>query len=75
MQKSALVILLALSGQQAMADETQTSLFEQLDTDKSGSLSKEEASQNAALASLFDKLDSNQDGQLSPAEFSAIDKL
>lgn len=51
-------------------------IFQKIDTDKSGAISKEEAeaSKNKGIAKKFDKLDTNEDGELSLNEFKADKK-
>lgn len=44
--------------------------FAMLDTDGSGTLSKEEASASPALVAAWDQLDADADGQLTKEEFS-----
>lgn len=46
-------------------------LFDQLDVDRNGLLSKEEAKKVRALAEVFDELDKNGDHYLSISEFEA----
>lgn len=45
-------------------------VMKKLDSDKSGTLSKEEASPNKRITKRFDKFDKDKDGQLSMAELS-----
>jgi hypothetical protein len=66
MKKILILVVLSLASGMAFA---QAHTFEDLDTDKNGSLSKEEA---AAMEGLdFDKADTNKDGALSKEEHDA----
>lgn len=57
----------ARSGAQAPA-------FSQLDTDSSGTISRNEAGSRPNLAERWDKYDNDEDGELNRAEFSAFEK-
>lgn len=56
----------------AMAAQAELPLFNQLDTDQNGYISKVEAEANLDLAALFPELDANLDEQLSLEEYSLI---
>jgi hypothetical protein len=68
--KNLLLVIAALSIP-AMAGTVELPLFEQIDADKDGLVSKAEAGASAQLAALFDTLDTDADGQLSLAEYKA----
>jgi len=69
---TAAVLLIPAMSVQA-ADESAT-LFNQLDTDQSGLLSKEEVKVHPELTSLFSQLDIDKDDQLNLSEFDALTK-
>jgi len=50
--------------------EINSSLWEMLDTDKDGSISKKEAASSREIFAGWDSLDSNKDGMLDTVEFS-----
>lgn len=52
------------------AQELAKKVMKKLDSDKSGTLSKEEAAPNKRVTKRFDKVDKDKDGQLSMAELS-----
>lgn len=58
----------------AMAAYAEQPLFDQLDADNNGSLSKAEVQTNPKLTALFDKLDTDLDGQLSLTEYQVLNK-
>ena len=58
----------------AMIAQAETPLFNQLDVDKNGFISKEEAKANSDLTELFATLDADLDSQLSLEEYAAIVK-
>ena len=45
------------------------SLFNQLDSNHDGYVSKDEAKRSADVSTRFDSIDANMDGKISPAEF------
>ncbi|MBT1449989.1 EF-hand domain-containing protein [Glaciecola sp. XM2] len=53
---------------QALASET---LFNTLDVDQSGSISKTEANAHSDLTKIFSEVDANGDGEISYDEFTA----
>jgi hypothetical protein len=55
-----------------MAVQAELPLFNQLDADQNGYVSKEEAQANLDLVALFEKLDTNADDKLTLEEYAAI---
>jgi hypothetical protein len=47
-----------------------SSLFNQLDSNHDGSISKEEAKRSAEVSATFDSLDANHDGAISASEYA-----
>ncbi|GGD65636.1 EF-hand domain-containing protein [Lacimicrobium alkaliphilum] len=68
MKKLALIAFL-LPSSLALANAGQ--IFDTLDQDGNGALSKSEAASEAPLSASFDKYDTNGDGQISKSEFEA----
>jgi hypothetical protein len=58
--------------QTAPAAEPQQMTWADVDTDKSGTISKDESSQLASLAQVFDDADGDKDGELTPDEYKAF---
>lgn len=52
--------------------QTRQQLFNQLDANSSGSVSRAEAQANPALMLIFVDMDTNGDGELSAAEWGAV---
>jgi hypothetical protein len=64
------VLFAALAAAAVIAAESQTDVA--LDTDNSGTLSREEAKAIPGLIEQWDTLDLNSDGQLDAAEFASF---
>jgi Ca2+-binding EF-hand superfamily protein len=64
---AALAFTLALTSTSAFSNEE---LFNALDTDADGLISKSEAQSHEVLSELFDTLDINSDSFISPDEFA-----
>lgn len=47
-----------------------SSLFNQLDSNHDGYISKDEASRSADVSAMFDSLDANHDGMISASEYA-----
>ena len=52
--------------------QTRQQLFDQLDANRSGSVSRNEAQASPALMLIFVDMDTNADGELSAAEWNAV---
>jgi Ca2+-binding EF-hand superfamily protein len=57
---------------QLQQNQTRRQLFDQLDTNGNGSISRGEAEASPALVIIFVEVDANGDGQLSAAEFGEV---
>lgn len=66
----ALLIVMVLVASAAYADESDP-LFQALDADRDGFISRTEAAKDDKLAPLFDTLDTNKDTRLDRLEFAA----
>ena len=53
-------------------NQTREQLFEKLDADRSGSISRPEAEASPPLLVIFIDMDANSDGELSAAEFNRV---
>ena len=53
-------------------DQTRQQLFQRLDANQSGSVSRSEAEVAPALVVIFVEMDTNDDGELSAAEFERV---
>ena len=53
-------------------NQTRQQLFDKLDSNKSGSVSRAEAEATPALVVIFVEMDANGDGELSAAEFGRV---
>jgi hypothetical protein len=53
-------------------NQTRQQLFERLDANQSGSVSRSEAEAAPALVVIFVEMDANADGELSAAEFERV---
>ena len=77
MKKTFVILLaacaLALTTTAALAAESKLPAFEELDVDRSGSVSAKEASPCEALMNCFVTADVDRDGQLSQAEYANIE--
>ncbi len=58
--------------QTAPATEPKQMTWADVDTDKSGTISKNESSQLASLAQVFDDADGDKNGELTPDEYKAF---
>lgn len=58
--------------QTAPATEPKQMTWADVDTDKSGTISKTESSQLASLAQVFDDADGDKNGELTPDEYKAF---
>lgn len=56
----------------AIAQDQSSGLFQQLDRNGDGMISKEEAETSPSLTWSFDLVDADGDGSLSPSEFAAV---
>jgi hypothetical protein len=59
-------------GATAPATEPKQMTWADVDTDKSGTISKTESSQLASLAQVFDDADGDKNGELTPDEYKAF---
>jgi hypothetical protein len=57
---------------QAQSGQTRKQVFDGLDTNRDGMISRAEADAEAALVSIFVSTDANSDGMLSPIEFAVV---
>jgi hypothetical protein len=77
MKKTFVILLagcaLALTTTALRAAESKLPAFEELDVDRSDSISTKEASSCEALMNCFVKADVDQDGQLTQAEYATIE--
>lgn len=77
MKKTFVILLavcaLALTTSAALAAETKLPAFEELDVDRSDSISTKEASSCEALMTCFVTADVDHDGQLTQAEYATIE--
>jgi hypothetical protein len=53
-------------------NQTRQQLFDKLDSNQSGSISRGEAQESPPLLLIFIEMDANTDGELSAAEFSRV---
>ena len=56
------------------ADARSPEMFQQLDTDRDGTITKQEARRSAEAQATFDEVDTDRDGQISLAEWNAGQK-
>lgn len=71
MKKLPLIVAALFLPALALQAEDNVSLFDKLDSNQDGQLSKEEAMQEEKLAAVFDLLDTDQDGAISLSEYKA----
>ena len=60
------------SGLRAQSGQTRQQVFDQLDTNRDGMISRAESDANPDLVAIFVTMDANDDGTLSVAEFELV---
>ncbi|MFN2308617.1 MAG: hypothetical protein ABR553_02620 [Gammaproteobacteria bacterium] len=68
-----LATLALISGNAVQADDTSSSLFQNLDADANGYISEQEAAANPDLHARWQELDADKNNQLDVSEFSAFE--
>ena len=60
------------SGLRAQSGQTRQQVFDQLDTNRDGMISRAESEANPDLVAIFARMDTNDDGTLSVVEFELV---